>query len=152
MSNYNRYYHCIVRSVDHIFKNFLNDTSIEEVYETQSPKNAHNVTIEIEGTISGELILNFPLKTLNHLTKKFNPAANPRSLKKFHADVAGEIANLITSSFANQLQFIKHDIKVSPPEYDDDSIRIKALYENINVSFSSSFGGFDIDLYYREEK
>ena len=151
MNNYKRFYGCIVRSVDHIFKNFLNDSSIEEVYETQSSKNAHNVIIEIDGTLSGELVLNFPRTTLNHLTKKFNPTINPRSLKKFHADVAGEIANLITSSFANQLQFIKHSIKISPPEFDDDPIPIKALYENINVSFISSFGGFDIDLYYREE-
>ena len=152
MSNYNRYYRCIVKSVDHIFNNFLQDSSIQEVFESQSINNNHKVSIEIEGTLSGEFILNFPAKTLNLLTKKFNPDINPRSVKKYYADVAGEIANLITSSFANQLQFIDHDIKISAPDYDDDPIQIKALYDNVNISFTSSFGGFDVDLYYREEE
>ena len=66
--------------------------------------------------------------------------------------VAGEIANLITGTFANQLQFDDYDIVLSPPEFNDDPILMKALYDNVNLSFSSSFGGFDIDLYYKEEE
>jgi hypothetical protein len=27
---------------------------------------------------------------------------------------------------------------------------MKALYDNVNMSFTSSFGGFDVDFYYRE--
>jgi len=51
MSNYERYSRFIVRSVDHIFKNFLNDHTIEEVYESQSTEVDRKVAIEIEGTI-----------------------------------------------------------------------------------------------------
>ncbi len=58
MSNYERYSRFIVRSVDHIFKNFLNDPTIEEVYESQSSEVDRKVAIEIEGTISGELVIN----------------------------------------------------------------------------------------------
>ncbi|MDY6934405.1 MAG: chemotaxis protein CheX [Spirochaetota bacterium] len=152
MNNYNRYYRCIVKSVNHIFHNFLQDDSIEEAFESQSTKKSQMVSIEIDGTISGELILNFPIKTINLLTKRFIPNANSRSTKKQRADVAGELANMITSSFANQLQFIKHDIHISAPEFDDDPIQVKALYENVNVSFTSRFGGFDLDLYYKKNK
>jgi hypothetical protein len=48
------------------------------------------------------------------------------------------------------MQYAEHDIILSPPEYNDDPISLKTLYENVNLSFISSFGGFDIDFYYRE--
>jgi CheY-specific phosphatase CheX len=146
-----RYSKYIARSVDHIFKTFLNDAAIKEVFESQSSKTAHKVMIEIGGTLTGELIINFPPKTLNLLTSQFINSKNPRTIRKNHKDVAGELANLITGTFANQLQYIDHNICVSTPEFDDDPISIKTLYENINLSFSSSYGGFDVDLYYKED-
>jgi CheY-specific phosphatase CheX len=150
MGNYNKYYKCIARSVDHIFKSFLKDNSIQEVFESQSSEKDPKVSIEIEGTLSGEIILNIPEKTLNLITRFFIPGANGRSLKNHHPDVAGELANMISGTFANQLQFINHRLRLSAPEYNDDPLTIKAFYENVNISFSSNFGGFDIDLYYKE--
>ncbi len=150
MSNYRKYSHLIVRSVDHIFKNFLNDTRIEEVFEAQSSGKDSKVAIEIEGTLSGELVFNIPVKTLDLITKKMIPDLTSRAVRQYHHDVAGEIANLISGTFANQLQFLKHEVRLSPPEIDDDPISLKTFYENINLSFKSSFGGFDIDLYYKE--
>ena len=38
MNNYEKYPRMIIRSVDHIFKNFLDDNSIEEVYEKYKSK------------------------------------------------------------------------------------------------------------------
>jgi len=35
---------------------------------------------------------------------------------------------------------------------EEDPIALKTFYENINLSFKSSFGGFDVDLYYKENK
>lgn len=78
------------------------------------------------------------------------PDVKPQSIKKHHADVAGEIANMITGTFANQLQYINYHVRLSPPDFNDDPITVKALYDNINVSFQSSYGGFDVDLYYKE--
>ncbi|MCU0844553.1 MAG: chemotaxis protein CheX [Spirochaetes bacterium] len=150
MSNYERYSRFIVRSVDHIFKNFLNDPTIEEVYEAQSSRVDRKVAIEIEGTISGELIINLPQKTLGLITRRMVQNDNPRALKKYYNDVAGELANLISGTFANQMQFLNHELRLSPPEVEEDPIALKTLYENINLSFKSSFGGFDIDLYYKE--
>ena len=139
----------IVRSVDYIFKNFLEDQTIQEVYETQG-KGGHKIAIEISGTIKGEIIIIMPLNTLNMITKKFITLSKNTSTVKHHKDIAGEIANLIAGSFANQMQFKNHTLLLSPPEFNDDPIAMKALYENINLSFTSEFGGFDIDLYYRE--
>lgn len=139
----------IVRSVDHIFKNFLEDHTVEEIYETQA-KSGHKIAIEINGTMKGEMIITMPLNTLEMIAKKFMSRSKNTSVIKHHKDVAGEIANLITGSFANQMQFKKHTLLLSPPEFNDDPIAIKALYDNINLSFTSEFGGFDIDLYYRE--
>lgn len=151
MDNYDRYSKYIARSVDHIFKNFLNDHSIQEVFETQSRASDPKVTVEISGSMTGEIIINLPAKTLNLLTKKVIPGVGNRSLKKYHEDVAGEIANLITGTFANQLQFFDHHVRLSAPDFNDDPIVLKTFYENINLSFSSDLGGFDIDLYYKEE-
>lgn len=152
MSNYERYSRFIVRSVDHIFKNFLNDHTIEEVYESQSTEVDRKVAIEIEGTISGELVINLPQKTLGLITRRMVQNDNPRALKKYYNDVAGELANLISGTFANQMQFLNHELRLSPPEVEEDPIALKTFYENINLSFKSSFGGFDIDLYYKENK
>ncbi|MGV7929948.1 MAG: chemotaxis protein CheX [Spirochaetota bacterium] len=152
MSNYERYSRFIVRSVDHIFKNFLNDPTIEEVYESQSSEVDRKVAIEIEGTISGELVINLPQKTLGLITRRMVQNDNPRALKKYYNDVAGELANLISGTFANQMQFLNHELRLSPPEVEEDPISLKTFYENINLSFKSSFGGFDIDLYYKENK
>lgn len=152
MNSYERYSRFIVRSVDHIFKNFLQDASVEEVYESQTSSRDHRVAIEFRGTIEGEIIINMPARTLDSITKKMLPDANAKALKQYHADIAGEIANLITGTFANQLQFLKHDVRLLPPEIDDDPISLKALYDNINLSFTSVYGGFDIDLYYRDTR
>jgi hypothetical protein len=50
------------------------------------------------------------------------------------------------------MQFENHEIILSPPEFNDDPISMKALYDNINLSFTSGFGGFDVDLYYKESE
>ena len=151
MNSQDRYSKLIVRSVNHIFKKFLDDQSIEEVYEMQTGPEDHQVAVEIDGTLKGEIVINLPKGTLDMLTKKFLGPVNARSIKKHYSDVAGEIANLITGTFANQLQFDDHEIILSPPEFNDDPISMKALYDNINISFSSGFGGFDVDLYYKEK-
>jgi CheY-specific phosphatase CheX len=149
MSDYDRYSKYLVRSVNHIFKNFLDDTTIEEVYETQSRVKDPLVVVEINGTMKGEIIINLPKRTLDQITVKFVNSNDAKTIKKYYGDVAGELANLITGTFANQMQFLKHDIKLNAPEFNDDPISVKALYENINLSFSSKYGGFDIDFYYK---
>lgn len=150
MSSYDLYSKYIVRSVNHIFKKFLEDENIVEVYETQADEDDPKVAVEIDGTIMGEIVINLPENTLNLITKKFINKSDKRSIKKSIGDVAGELANLITGTFANQLQYREHNIRLSPPEFNDDPILIKALYDNINISFDSSYGGFDVDLYYKE--
>ena len=152
MDNYQKYSKCIVRSVNHIFKNFLNDTGIEEVYESQSREKDPLVVVEIDGTLVGEIVINLPVKTLDLITKKFINKSDTKTIRKHHGDVAGELANLITGTFANQLQYADHVIHLAPPEFNDDPITVKALYDNINLSFVSSFGGFDIDFYYRMKR
>lgn len=149
MSEYDTYTKVLTRSVNHIFKNFLKDSVIEEVYETQSSKKDHKVAVEINGSLEGEIVINIPSTTLNKISKCFTGDSKKRITKSVSADVAGELANLITGTFANLMQYIEHDIILSPPEFNDDPIQIKTLYENINISFISSFGGFDVDLYYR---
>jgi len=151
MIDTDRYSRYLVRSVNHIFKNFLGDTSVEEVYETQSRAKDPLVVVEINGTMKGEIIINLPKKTLDLITQKFISSDDVKTIRKYHGDVAGELANLITGTFANQMQFLKHDIKLNAPEFNDDPISIKTLYENINLSFNSKFGGFDIDFYFKEK-
>ena len=152
MSDYEIYSKVITRSVHHIFSNFLGDQNIEEVFETQSKKKDPSVAVEIKGTLRGEIIINIPQKTLNLITKKFIGNSSSRIIKKNNGDVAGEIANLITGTIANQLQYADHQIHLSPPEFNNDPIQMKTLFENINLSFNSSFGGFDIDFFYQEEE
>ena len=149
MNEYDIYSRVITRSVDHIFKNFLNDNSIKEVYETQSKEKDPQVAIEIDGTLKGEIVINIPVPTLNLITKKFIGTSNQKIIKKSHPDVAGELANLITGTIANQLQYTNQTLTLSPPEFNNESIIMKALYDNINLSFVSSYGGFDIDFYYK---
>ncbi|HNR88950.1 MAG TPA: chemotaxis protein CheX [Spirochaetota bacterium] len=150
MDKNDRYSRYIARSVDHIFKNFIKDDTITEVFEAQSHENDPRVCIELAGTISGEIVINIPEKTLSQLTKKIMPSVSPRAVRKHHREIAGEIANMITGTFANQLQFIKHNVRLSAPEFNEDPIALKTFYENVNLSFQSAFGGFDIDLYYKE--
>lgn len=150
MNDYDRYSRYLVRSVNHIFKHFLDDTSIEEVFETQSGEKDPLVAVEIGGTLKGEIIINLPKKTLDLITMKFINSRDARAIRKSYGDVAGELANLITGTFANQMQYLEHNIKVNAPEFNDDPITVKALYENINLSFSSKYGGFDIDFYFRQ--
>jgi len=140
----------MTRSVNHIFSRFLDDNGIEEVFETQSSSRDPRVAVEIDGTLTGEIVLCFPRATLDEITRRFINKNDIRSIRRSHGDVAGEIANLITGTFANQLQYTEHALRLSAPEFNDDPITIKALYDNINLSFMSRYGGFDIDLYFRE--
>jgi CheY-specific phosphatase CheX len=150
MTDYEKYSKFISRSVNHIFKHFLEDESIAEIYETQAVESDPQVAVEIDGCLKGEIVLNFPVKTLDQLTKKFLRGGSSKSIQKNYPDVAGELANLITGTFANQLQYMNQNITLSPPEYNDDPITMKALYDNVNLSFQSIYGGFDIDFYYKK--
>jgi CheY-specific phosphatase CheX len=151
MSGYDRYTKYLVRSVNHIFKHFLDDATIEEVFETQSRGKDSLVAVEIDGTIKGEIVINLPKNTLDRITMKFLNTKDAKAIRQYHGDVAGELANMITGTFANQMQFLKHEIKLTAPEFNDDPISVKTLYENINLSFSSKYGGFDIDFYFKEK-
>ncbi len=151
MSEYDIFSKIITRSVNHIFKNFLGDNHIQEVFESQSREKDPQVHVEIDGSLKGEIIINLPKTTLNLITKKFIGSKSANTIRKSHPDVAGELANLITGTIANQLQYTDHEITLSPPEFNDDPIQLKTLYENINLSFNSSYGGFDVDFYYRDD-
>ena len=150
MNNYEVYSKILTRSVSHIFLKFLNDENLNEVYKGQCNKKDPKIAVEISGTLKGEIIINMPQKTLNKISRKFIGDNKARITKKISADVAGELANLITGTFANLMQYAKHDLRLAPPEFNEDPITMKALYNNVNISFESSFGGFDIDLYYRD--
>jgi CheY-specific phosphatase CheX len=145
-----KYEKALVRSVIHIFTNFFSDESIKEEYSTQTSEDDTKVWIEISGTFAGEVEITLTKATLNGLIKKFHPRVQDRYLSKHKADVIGELANLITGTLANQLQYLNHDIRLSPPEFEEDPIQMKALYKNINCSFLCSYGGFDVDLYYKD--
>jgi len=149
-SNYNAYSKILTKSVNHIFKKFLNDAQIEEVFESQSGHKDPQVAVEINGTLKGEVVINMPQKTLAQISRFFTGDAGAKLSRTVYADVAGELANMITGTFANLMQYANHDIILSPPEFNEDPIAIKALYDNVNMSFNSSFGGFDVDLYYRD--
>lgn len=150
MKDYNKYSKLVIRSVNHIFKNFLKDPSIKEILVSQAGSDDPRVSIGIDGSIKGELIISFPAQTLNHITKFFFQNTSARSLSRHHEEVAGEIANLVTGTFANQLQFDNMDVRLSAPEFNDDSKTMRMLYDAINLSFDSEFGGFDVNLYYRD--
>jgi CheY-specific phosphatase CheX len=149
MNRYDRYSRYLVRSVSHIFNHFLDDSTVEEVFENQARDNDPLVAVEINGTIVGEIIINMPRKTLDQITMKFINSEDVKTIRKYHGDVAGELANMITGTFANQLQYIAHNVRLTAPEFNDDPISIKTLYENINLSFISKYGGFDIDFYFK---
>ena len=150
MNTQDRYAKYLVRSVNHIFKHFLDDVTVEEVFENQSAEKDPLVAIEIDGSLVGEIIINLPKKTLDQITRKFINSSDAKAIRKYHGDVAGELANMITATFANQMQYAAHDIRLNAPEFNDDPITMKTLYENINLSFNSKYGGFDIDFYFRE--
>jgi len=149
MNEYEIYSKILTKSVNHIFKRFLNDNDIIEVFESQAKENDPLVAVEITGSLSGELIINIPQKTLDQISRKFIGNPKAKISKSIRVDIAGELANLITGTFANLMQYAEHDLILSPPEFNDDPINIKTLYDNVNISFISSFGGFDVDFYYR---
>ncbi len=140
----------LLRSVQHIFKNFLMNDSLQESVETQGKGETFSVSIETEGTLHGELIITMPVSTLDRIAVHLAGPAKGKALEMNRRDIAGETANQISGTFANQMQFAGHSIQVSPPEFNTELIGMKAMFENISFSFTSSFGGFDVDLYYQE--
>jgi len=151
MSDFRKKYNKgLERAVLHIFNNFLSDTEIREVTEAQSSKKNHFVWIEMNGTFEGEMQITLPDEIVTELVKFFHSDEKIKKTKSAVRDVSGEIANLISGTFVNQLQYVGHDIKLSPPEFEEDPISMKALYDNISLSFKSSLGGFDIDIYYKD--
>lgn len=152
MSGRQTYSKMITHAVSYIFKHFLDDASISEIYETQSSEKSYITAVEIKGTLKGEILISMPMATLELITRKFAGKTKGKALERSCQDVAGELTNMITGTFANQMQFAGHNLYLQPPEVNEDPISMKALYENINLSFSSAFGGLDVDLYYKESE
>ena len=145
-----KYANFLLKAVKYIFKRFLEDENIKEVLELNFKDKVNKIVIEISGTLKGEILIHLPQNTLKQITKKFIGSPDEKLLKPYYKDVGGEIVNQITGTFANQMQFEGHDIILTPPEFNDDPISMKALYENINICFDSSYGPFEVDLYFRE--
>ncbi len=154
MSNYKVYSNYLAKSVHHIFRNLFADSNIEIVYDSQIDNNMLSVSVDMAGSIKGELILHFPKKTVLSIYHfMYSPKKGARISADALIDVASELSNMITGTFVNQMQFIDHQLDVSPPELlDGQEEYIRTLYENVNLSFRSSYGGFDLDFYFRETR
>jgi CheY-specific phosphatase CheX len=60
---------------------------------------------------------------------------------------------MITGNFVTQRQYAGYELRVTPPEIQEgDEDYVRALYDSLTLSFTSSLGPFDMDLYYREEE
>lgn len=149
--NYRKYSKCLERSVKHIFENFLNDQSVSSIAK-ECGKCDYKVWLEIEGSFCGEILLKFPEVTIKKITEKMHPGIKGKALKQAAVDLTGELANMITGTFANQMQFLNHELLLNAPEFENDPIPLKALYDNITLSFESEFGYFDAELFFRNEQ
>ena len=145
-----KYAKFLLRSVKYIFKRFLEDENIKEIFEFSGKGRLNRIVIEFSGTMKGEIVIYIPQDTLKQITKKFINTSDEKVLRQYYKDVGGEVVNQITGTFANQMQYEGHDIILTAPEFNNDSILMKALYENINMYFNSSYGFFEVDLYFRE--
>ena len=149
-TSYHKFSQCLERSVKHIFTNLFEDSTIDETFEENTIQGGCTVLIEMDGTLKGALRIKLPEKTIKSLTKQMFPSAKGKESSAHSEDVAGEMGNLIAGTFANQLQFIKHSIRLYPPEFGDDLVGTTVFYENINMTFASIYGLFMIDLFYKE--
>jgi CheY-specific phosphatase CheX len=149
--NYRKYNMCLERSVKHIFTNLFNDPTIDEIFEKDRVAGGCTVLIEMDGTLKGALRIRLPHATIRSLTKKINPKLKGAKITEHIEDIAGEMGNLIAGTFANQLQFIDHTIRLFPPEFGDDLVGITTFYDNINMIFESKYGILAIDLFYKEK-
>lgn len=140
----------LFRAVDHIFSNFLQD-KVQLVMESSVAGQVLLVSVDLRGSIKGELIYRYSKETIKKAMKHISP--NKRGTKENLEDVASELSNMITGSFINQLQYADYELRVTPPEIQEgDEEYVRALYESLALSFTSSMGPFDMDLYYREEE
>lgn len=150
--SYRKYSQCLERSVKHIFNNLFEDLSIDEIFEKDRISGGITVLIEMDGTLKGALRIRLPDATVKSLTKKMHPTAKSSKNREHMEDIAGEMGNLIAGTFANQLQFIRHSIRLFPPEFGDDLVGITTFYENINMIFESAYGLLAVDLFYKEKE
>lgn len=152
MSDYKIYRNYLTKSVYHIFKNLLQDAGIESVYDNPTSSSLLRISVDMRGSIKGEILFHYPRNTIKNVFHAMNGANAPKRIsKETLVDVASELSNMITGTFVNQMQFVDHNIDVSPPELqEDDEEYIRTLYENVNLSFRGQMGTFDIDFYYRE--
>lgn len=149
--NYGKYQKCFERSVKHIFEHFLGDPSIHSVVESQRARKNHSVWVEVDGSFNGEVHLCFPESTMKEITALVAQGETGKSAKQIIHDVAGELGNMITGTFANQLQYLNHTIRLCAPEFEEDPIPLKTFYDNVSLSFNSRFGGFDAEVYFKIE-
>jgi CheY-specific phosphatase CheX len=151
-SEYKQYSLCLERSVKHIFSSLFKDPSVDEIFEAAPVKGAYTVLLEMDGTMKGALRIQLPKKTIRALAQKMDPSTSGSALEEHSEDIAGEMANQIAGTFANQLQFVQHSIRLFPPEFGNDLVGLTTFYENINMIFSSKYGTFEIDLYYKDAR
>jgi CheY-specific phosphatase CheX len=106
----------------------------------------------MDGSISGEILYYFPRETIKKILDKMMPSQmGKKLLKKTLHDAANELGNMITGTFVNQMQYLNHEIFVSPPEVQEQREEyMRTLFETVNLSFDCELGGFDIDFFYKE--
>ena len=151
-SEYQQYSLCLERAVKHIFTSLFGDPSVDEVFEAPPIKSAYTVLLEMDGTMKGALKIQLPKKTIRALAQKMFTNSSASQIEEHSEDIAGEMANQIAGTFSNQLQFIKHSIRLFPPEFGEDLVGLTTFYENINMVFESKYGNFEIDLYYKDSR
>ncbi len=150
-TKYQLYSKGLINSVIHIFSNLFDDKTIKETVESKTTENDKRVWIEFNGSMRGEIIIITPKETLDKLVKKYNPKARGKKIESDYNDVLGEVANLIAGTLANQLQYYNHTVIPTPPEFEEDPIPMKTLFESVSLSFTSGFGHFDIEAYIRDK-
>ncbi len=154
MAHYKEYSNMLYQSVRHIFRNFVKE-DVETVLENSIPSKKISVSVDMIGSLKAELIFHYPHETIKNIMNQMTAGNDKTSTKRktvsILEDVACEISNMMSGTFINHLQFIGHDLDVTPPEIQEgDEDYVRSLYESVSLSFSSEVGFFDVDFYYRE--
>jgi len=150
VSGYRKYNDYLYRSAVFVFRNFIKD-ELEPVSEYTPAKKLILTSVDVVGTLKGELLFRFPKETIGKIAERMIPGLKKKNAALLE-DVACELSNMVTGTFVNHLQFLKHELEVLPPEIlDGDEEYVRTLYDSVNLSFQGQVGFFDIDFYFKEK-
>ncbi|MFU0831732.1 MAG: CheC-like family protein [Oscillospiraceae bacterium] len=144
----NALYSTFLSATRDVLKTMLDVNSMKENPGGLQDKEELSISIQVTGSLTGEIIYRFPKETSLNMVKIMSGGMDFEEVDDFVTSAVGEIANIISGKALISLSEQKIVCDILPPKIlsETEDSKSEALDSGIRTQIQSNVGSIEIDI------